>query len=221
MGYRNLRTASPTSNAPASSSASRRRSIPTWKWPRSSGASTQAGGPALLLRRRQGLRLSDGRQPVRHPRAHPLPVPRYPRRRAPSRRTEDRSGGVLEAARGATATCRGALLAHAAASSCSSGPILAHADDDQPAAAAASAGRATAGRSSRCRRSTPRTPTGPAGGTPTSACIACSCRATSTSPTARSACTTRFIAASACITPRRCDGACRSASTSSSAGRRR
>ena len=36
----------------------------------------------------------------------------------------------------------------------------------------------------------------------------------------KSACTTRFIAASASTTPRRCAAACRSASTSSSAGRR-
>ena len=39
-------------------------------------------------------------------------------------------------------------------------------------------GRETAARSSRCRRSTPKTRTGPAGGTRTSACIACSFPAT-------------------------------------------
>ena len=162
----------------------------------------QAGGPAAALRARQGLPLPDGQQPVRHPRAHALPVPRHARRRPPPGRAEGRPGGVLRSGRGATATCR-CTLWHLRPKCVRRGPVLAHADDDQPAAAAGLLAAATAGRSSRCRRSTPRTPTGPAGGTPTSACTACSSPATSTRRTARSACTTRSTAASASTTRRR------------------
>ena len=102
--------------------------------------------------------------------------------------------------------------AHALAAAAAAGAV--GADPGAPDRAStscrrSSAGRWTAGRSSRCRRSTPRTPTGPAWRGRTWGCTGSSSPATSTSRTARSACTTRSTAASACTTRRRSGGASR------------
>ena len=84
-----------------------------------------------------------------------------------------------------------------------------------------SAGRTTAERSSRCRSATPKTSISRALRTPISACTASSFRAAVMFPIAKSACTIKFIAASASITRRPCGPGSRCESISSSAAIRR
>ena len=171
---------SPTWSGPGSWSASSRRSTPTWKRRRSSAASTRPAARPCYFARVKGCRF-----PMVSNLFGTIERTRFLFRdtlaggAAPGR-AEGRSGGVLEEPVALPRRAADAL-APAAEVRVAAGPVLAHQTtiDQLPQLAVLAARRRA--RSSPCRRSTPRTPTGPAGGTPTSACIACSFPATSTS----------------------------------------
>ena len=199
MGYALLRACLDDLEATGQLRAHRRRD-------RSASGSGRDPAPRLsgrragdLLRPRQGLPVSDGQQPVRHAGARALHLSRLAGGRAAAGRAQGRSRRSL--ARRPLAACR--HCCRRCGTCCRSaslrGPVLADETTIDRAAAAQVAGPTTAARSSRCRRSIPKTPTTRAGDARTSACIACSFPAAQYQPNARSACTIRFIAASACI----------------------
>ena len=73
----------------------RDRSIPRSRGDSPAGLRRRRAGHPV--RARQGLRISDGQQPVRHARAHSLSLPRHADGGRPARRTEDRPGDISAA----------------------------------------------------------------------------------------------------------------------------
>ena len=180
MGYRSLAQCVHDLEQTGRLVADRRRDRPLPGSRRDPAPGLPGGGAGGPVPAGQGDGVPDGRQPVRHDRADPVPLPRHPRGRPPAGRAEGQPAGALRAS---LAVSRRA--ADGPAPAAEAGPARADPgphDDDRPAAAAPVVAAATAGRSSRCRRSTPRTPTGPAWRGRTWGCTGSSSRATQYEP---------------------------------------
>ena len=168
----------------------------------------RAGG---VLRQRHGLPVPDGQQPVRHDGAHAVDVPRRARRRSSG--WSQLEGESASGAAAAVAVLAGAARRplHAAEVTSASGPVLAEQTTRQRAAAAAElAARRRAVRHAAAGLHRRRPRAGAAALEPRHVPRAAR-RQPVRSATAKSACTTRFTAASASITRRRCARASRSA----------
>ena len=183
----------------ATACGSTRRSIRTWRRPKSSAACSARAGRPCYFANVDGCRFPMVEQPLRHDGAGAVPLPRLAGPAAAAGRLAGRSGRPAAAA---AAVLEGAVVGPA--DPAAKGPLGAGAglrNHDRPAAAIEVLARRRRGlhhlaaslhRRPRRRRAWPGA---------TWACTACSFPAGSTSRTARSGCTTRSTAASPPTTP--------------------